>query len=51
MYDDKPKCPTCKSEAYCCNHPHTDGPGPRLHCTSASMHNFKWEDGKGWVPA
>ena len=37
-----PTCPLCKSEAYVCDAEHTDGPGSRLHCRSASLHNFPW---------
>ncbi|MEV5001988.1 hypothetical protein [Nocardioides sp. LML1-1-1.1] len=33
-------CPLCHSPAYVCNAEHTDGPGPRLHCRAASLHNF-----------
>lgn len=36
-------CPWCKSEAYLCRTEHTDGPGPRIHCREASLHNFTIE--------
>lgn len=33
-------CPACHQPAYVCHAEHTEGPGPRLHCTAASLHNF-----------
>lgn len=33
-------CPLCGSEAYLCEAEHTDGPGARIHCREASLHNF-----------
>ena len=33
-------CPLCKSPAYLCTAEHTDGPGARIHCRAASLHNF-----------
>jgi len=35
------ECPLCRSEAYLCAHEHTDHDGPKLHCSAASLHNFK----------
>lgn len=37
---DQPTCPLCGSPAYVCHAEHTDGPGSRLHCSAASLHNF-----------
>lgn len=38
-----PTCPLCGAPAVLCNAHHVDGPGPRIHCTSASLHNFDTE--------
>ena len=40
-------CPLCHSPAYVCHAEHTDGPGSRIHCRAASLHNFPYSESEG----